>query len=58
MTKTDIKIYKACLELLKSGMPFNKHSLARKSSVANKTIYNKIEEHTFQDLDKYRVLAV
>lgn len=54
MTNTDIKIYKACLEFLKSGSAFNKSAIARKANVDRHTIYNKIEEHTYQDLDKFR----
>jgi hypothetical protein len=52
--ETDIKIYKACLEILKNGLDFNVSSLARYASVERKTIYNKFEKHTFQDLEKYR----
>jgi len=54
MTKTDISIYKACLEALKNGTAFNKSVIAKKSGVCRQTLYSRIEKNTFQDLDKYR----
>lgn len=52
MTKVDIQIYKGFLKLLKDGKSINKSSLAREAFVCNKTIRNKIEKHTFQDLTR------
>lgn len=58
MRDTDLRIYKACLEILKSGSAFNKSSLARRSGLDRKTIYNVIEKHTFQDLEKYKTRTI
>lgn len=54
MSNTDVILYKACLEILKNGSAFSQRKLARMTGLHRKTIYNKIEKHTFQDLEKYR----
>jgi len=50
-----MKIYKACLEALKNGTAFTKSNIVRSSGVCRQTLYTKIEEHTFQDLEKIRM---
>lgn len=52
--QVDERIYKAFLTLLKEGSAFNISSVAREAGVHRKTIYNKIDNYTFQDLDKFR----
>ena len=54
MSGVDMKIYKAVLSLLKDGCNISQRSIARQAGVHRKTIYNKIEKYTFQDLEKYK----
>lgn len=57
MTETDNKIYKSFLEHLKNGTAFTFSSLARGANISRKTLHNKIDEHTFQDLKKYKTIS-
>jgi len=54
MTKTDKTIYKAMLELLKNGSAFTYSSVSRASGLSRQTLHNKIDEHTYQDIQKYK----
>lgn len=55
MSVNELKVYTACLEILKGGLPFNKASLSRVAGLDRKEIYRQIEKHTFQDLEKYKL---
>lgn len=55
LNKTDIKIYKAILHILKNGISLSISSVAREADVDRKTVRNKIEKFTYQDLEKYRL---
>ena len=54
MTKTDKSIYKAMLELLKNGSAFTYSSVSRASGLSRQTLHNKVDEHTYQDIQKYK----
>ena len=54
MTKVDEAIYKSMLEMLKNGSAFNYSAISRKANVSRQTIHNKIDKHTYQDLEKYK----
>ncbi len=54
MINSDKKIYKAVLELLKRGGTVSQVSIASESGLSRKTVYNRIEANTFQNLNKYR----
>jgi len=55
LSHTDKKIYKSVLYLLKNGLGLSISSIARKAELDRKTIRNRIEKHTFQDLEKYKL---
>lgn len=52
MSELDFRIYRSVLEMMKNEIKITKAGLARMSGVDRKTIYNKIEKYTFQDLQK------
>ncbi|MFA6195642.1 MAG: hypothetical protein WC656_03245 [Sulfurimonas sp.] len=52
MNKADVQIYKAMLTSLKNGTAFNKNCIAKLANISRQTIDNKIEKHTFQNLEK------
>jgi len=52
MNQVDKAIYKAFLTILKGGTALNITNVSRLSGVHRKTLYNKLDKFTYQDLTK------
>ncbi|MDO8454093.1 MAG: helix-turn-helix domain-containing protein [Sulfurimonas sp.] len=52
MNQVDRAIYKAFLTILRGGTHLNVTNVSRLSGVSRRTLYNKLDKYTYQDLTK------